>query len=276
MDLEDHSRPLPSRYLVRELDRNPSETPPLRCAVIGAGRLGHALSAALRDAGLAVAGPLGRGADPLADVVLLTVPDGQIRAAAAVLTPGRARFVGHCSGATTLEPLAGREALSLHPLMTVPAGQADPPARPAHAPRTGTTLFAGAGAAIAGSTPDALHVAGTLAGLLRLRAVEVADEDRAAYHAAASIAANFLVTLEGAAERLAATAGVPRELLVPLARAALENWAEQGAEQALTGPVARGDEATIARQRAAIEERAPDLLETFDALVAASRVVLAT
>ena len=106
-----------------------------------------------------------------------------------------------------------------------------------------------------------------------MRSVEVADADRAAYHAAASIAANFLVTLEGAAERLAATAGVPRELLVPLARAALENWAEQGAERALTGPVARGDEATIERQRAAIEERAPDLLDTFDALVAASRVV---
>ncbi len=106
--------------------------------------------------------------------------------------------------------------------------------------------------------------------------VEVADEDRAAYHAAASIAANFLVALEGQAERLAATAGVPRELLVPLARAALENWAAHGAEHALTGPVARGDEATIARQRQAIEERAPDLLDTFDALVAASRVLAAT
>ncbi len=135
-------------------------------------------------------------------------------------------------------------------------------------------MFAGAGAAIAGSTPAALHVAQTLADALRMRSVEVADADRAAYHAAASIAANFLVTLEGAAERLAATAGVPRELLVPLARAALENWAEQGAERALTGPVARGDEATIERQRAAIEERAPDLLDTFDALVAASRVVM--
>ena len=109
-----------------------------------------------------------------------------------------------------------------------------------------------------------------------MRPVEVADEDRAAYHAAASIAANFLVALEGPAERLAATAGVPRELLVPLARAALDNWAANGAEHALTGPVARGDEATIARQRAAIEERAPDLLDTFDALVAASRVLAAT
>ena len=143
-------------------------------------------------------------------------------------------------------------------------------------PEGGAAPFAGAGCAVAGSSTAALGVAETLAEALRMRPVEVADADRAAYHAAASIAANFLVTLEGAAERLAATAGVPRELLVPLARAALENWAGKGAEQALTGPVARGDEATIARQRAAIEERAPDLLDTFDALVAASRVVMAT
>ena len=247
---------------MRELDRNPSITAPLRCAVIGAGRLGHALTAALTDAGLDVAGPLGRGADPQTDAVLLCVPDQEIAAAAAALTPGRARFVGHCSGATTLAPLAGHAAFSLHPLMTVPEGGAAP--------------FAGAGCAVAGSSAAALDVAETLAAALQMRAVEVADADRAAYHAAASIAANFLVTLEGAAERLAATAGVPRDLLVPLARAALENWAATGAEHALTGPVARGDEATIVRQRAAIEERAPDLLDTFDALVAASRVVMET
>ena len=84
-----------------------------------------------------------------------------------------------------------------------------------------------------------------------MRAVRVADDDRAAYHAAASIASNFLVTLEGAAERLAATAGVDRELLAPLVRAAVENWAALGAERALTGPIARGDEATVARHREA-------------------------
>jgi predicted short-subunit dehydrogenase-like oxidoreductase (DUF2520 family) len=247
---------------VRELDRNPLKNPPLRCAVIGAGRLGHALAAALTRAGEEVEGPLGHGADPKADVVLLCVPDQEIRAAAQALTPLNAQFVGHCSGATTLEPLAGHEAFSLHPLMTVPENAAAP--------------FAGAGCAIAGSSPAALRVAEDLATTLDMRPVHVADEDRAAYHAAASIAANFLVTLEGAAERLAATAGVPRELLVPLARAALENWAANGAELALTGPVARGDETTIARQREAIEQRAPDLLEAFDALVAASRVLAAS
>jgi predicted short-subunit dehydrogenase-like oxidoreductase (DUF2520 family) len=245
---------------VRELDRIPSELP-RTCAIVGAGRLGHALAAALRETTVRVDGPLGRGADPGAEVVLLCVPDHEIAEAAAVLTPLRAAFVGHCSGATTLEPLRPHEAFSLHPLMTVPEG--------------GAPVFEGAGCAIAGASPGAVAVAEGLAHALRMRPVRVADEDRAAYHAAASIAANFLVTLEGAGERLAATAGVDRDLLVPLARAALENWAAQGAERALTGPVARGDEATIARQRAAIAERAPDLLDVFDALVAASRVLVA-
>jgi predicted short-subunit dehydrogenase-like oxidoreductase (DUF2520 family) len=104
-----------------------------------------------------------------------------------------------------------------------------------------------------------------------MRATSVADEDRAAYHAAASIASNYLVTLEGAAERLAGTAGVDRALLAPLVRATVDNWARLGAEAALTGPIARGDEATVARQRAAVEERAPDLLPLFDALADATR-----
>ena len=104
-----------------------------------------------------------------------------------------------------------------------------------------------------------------------MTAVEVADSDRVAYHAAASIASNFLITLEGAAERLAASAGVERGLLVPLVRATVENWAGLGAQRALTGPVARGDEATVAAQRAAVAQRAPDLLPLFDAMVDATR-----
>src|SRR3954470_14321587 len=81
-DLEGTVHPPPSRYLVRELDRIPSESLPATYAVVGAGRLGHALTGALRDAGVAVEGPLGRSAAPQAAVVLLTVPDGEIRAAA--------------------------------------------------------------------------------------------------------------------------------------------------------------------------------------------------
>ena len=226
----------------------------METAIVGAGRLGTVLAAAL-----GTRPPLGRGADARgADVVLLCVPDAEIAAAAAAIVPGP--LVGHCSGATGLDVLAPHESFSLHPLMTVPAG-----ARP--------EVLRGAGCAVAGTTPRALEVARALAGRLGLRSTEIAEEDRAAYHAAASVAANFLVTLEGAAERLAATAGVPRELLVPLVRAAVDNWAALGPEQALTGPVARGDAETVARHRAAIAERAPDLLELYDALADATRAL---
>ena len=226
-------------------------------AIVGAGRLGSALSAALTAAGFAVLGPLGRGADARGTTaVLLCVPDGEIAGAAASIAPGP--LVGHCSGATGLDVLTPHEAFSLHPLMTVPGhARAD--------------VLRGAGCAIDGSTPRALAVAETLAATLGMRATRVSDEDRAAYHAAASIASNFLVTLEGAAERLAATAGVDRTLLAPLVRAAVENWAARGAEDALTGPIARGDEQTVARQRTAIEERAPELLALFDVLAAQTR-----
>jgi predicted short-subunit dehydrogenase-like oxidoreductase (DUF2520 family) len=224
-------------------------------AIVGRGRLGRALAAALDRARVAVHGPLRRGANGAgADLVLLCVPDGEIEAAAAHVAPGR--LVGHCSGATTLAPLHRHEAFSLHPLMTVPGEGA---------------VFADATAAIAGSTPRALQAARDLAERLGMRPLEVADEDRTAYHAAASIASNFLVTLEGAAERLAATAGVDRAALAPLVRASVENWAAQGAGPALTGPIARGDEDTAARQREAVAEQTPELLPLFDALAQATR-----
>jgi predicted short-subunit dehydrogenase-like oxidoreductase (DUF2520 family) len=238
---------------VRELDS---------IAIVGAGRLGTAITAALEAAGFSVHGPLGRGADARgATAVLLCVPDGEIAAAAAAIAPGP--LVGHCSGATGLDVLAPHEAFSLHPLMTVPTGS------PAH-------IFEGAGCAVDGATPRALAAAEALAAALGMKATRVTDEDRAAYHAAASIAANYLVTLKSAAERLAATAGVDRELLVPLARAAVNDWAERGAAGALTGPIVRGDEETVARQRAAIAERAPDLIPLFDALADATRALAAS
>jgi predicted short-subunit dehydrogenase-like oxidoreductase (DUF2520 family) len=228
-------------------------------AIVGRGRLGPALAAALRAAGHEVLGPLGRGADPgAADVVMLCVPDAEIAAAARAVDARDGLLVGHCSGATGLDVLSPHEALGLHPLMTVThAGGA----------------FAGAGAAVAGTTPKALQAAANLARDLGMLPFEVADEDRAAYHGAASMAANFLVALEGAAERLAATAGVPREALAPLARAALEDWAALGAERALTGPIVRGDEAVVARQREAIARRTPELAPLFDALAAATREI---
>jgi predicted short-subunit dehydrogenase-like oxidoreductase (DUF2520 family) len=242
---------------MRELERDPSSDPPCprRLAVVGRGRLGTALAAALKSAGYDLEGPLGRGATGAgADAVLLCVPDAEIATAAAHVYPGP--LVGHCSGATGLDTLTPHEAFSLHPLMTVTGAGA---------------TFSGAGAAIAGASARALLAARRLAADLGMHPVEIADEDRAAYHAAASIASNFLVTLEAAAERVAATSGVDRALLAPLVRATVENWASLGALQALTGPVARGDAATVARQRSAIADRTPELLNLFDALVTATR-----
>jgi predicted short-subunit dehydrogenase-like oxidoreductase (DUF2520 family) len=248
---------------MRELERTEpsSDTPAcLRLAIVGRGRMGNALAEALAHGKYEIDGPLGRGADGAnADVVLLCVPDAQIGEAARLITPAEGRLVGHCSGATALDPLGPHERFSLHPLMTVADG--------------GVPRFAGAGAAIAGSTPRAVELAVELAGALEMHPVEVAERDRAAYHAAASIASNFLVTVEAAAERVARTAGVERDLLLPLIRATIENWSALGPQRALTGPVARGDDATVARQRAALAERAPDLVPLFDALVAATQAL---
>jgi predicted short-subunit dehydrogenase-like oxidoreductase (DUF2520 family) len=186
--------------------------------------------------------------------VLLCVPDAEIGRAAAQIAPGR--LVGHCSGASRLDVLIPHEPFSLHPLMTVTRQGAE---------------FSGAGAAVAGGTPRALAYARALAERLGMRTVEIDERQRALYHAAASMASNFLITVEAAAERLAAKAGVERSLLAPLVRATVENWAAAGAERSLTGPVARGDEETVRRQRAAVADTDPALLALFDALTEATR-----
>jgi predicted short-subunit dehydrogenase-like oxidoreductase (DUF2520 family) len=231
----------------------------LGCAVVGAGRLGTALVAALRAAGAPVAGPFTHGFDGAGyDVVLLCVPDARIAEAAAALTPRAGLLVGHTSGATGLDALAPHEAFGLHPLMTVP--------------REGAR-FAGAGCAVAGATAAALGAATSLAVALGMAPTQIADEDRAAYHAAASLASNFLVTLEDAAEQLLATTGASRELLVPLVQATVANWARHGGPAALTGPIVRGDEVTVARQRATIAERTPELTPLFDVLADRTRAL---
>jgi len=226
--------------------------------IVGAGRLGKALANAMKGAELRVSGPLGKGADGSgADIVLLCVPDAAIGDAARAVKRGP--LVGHCSGASTLAPLAPHEAFSMHPLMTVAEGAA--------------VSFAGAGCAVAGSTERARDASIALAERLYMRPFTVADGDRDPYHAAASMASNYLVTLEDAAERLGAVAGVERELFVPLVRAAVENWARLGGRRALTGPIVRGDAATAARQRDAVAARTPELLPLWDALTEATRAL---
>jgi len=241
---------------------------PQRVSVVGAGRVGRVLAAALGQAGYEVAGPLVRGeAPPRADVALLCVPDGEIVAASEALS-GSARMVGHTSGATPLAALAtaGSDQFGLHPLQTF-AGHETP------------RHLLGVGCAMAGSSPAAVDVARELALSVGMVPFELSDDHRAAYHAAASVASNFLVTLEAAAERIAAGAGLPadqaRLLLAPLVRSTVENWAELGPERALTGPVARGDEDTVASQRAGVAEVAPELLGLFDAMVDRTRALAA-
>lgn len=235
-----------------------------RLSVVGPGRVGRAASSAFADAGYAVSGPFGRG-DTVAeaDIVLLCVPDREIRAAAAALRD-RGALLGHTSGAT---PLAATGAdFGLHPLRSFAGAE-------------GADAFAGVGCAVAGVSAEALRTAEELARAVGGRPFEVTDEQRAGYHAAASIASNFLVTLEAAAERVAGASGLPadfRELLVPLVRGTVENWAAHGPRAALTGPIARGDEDTVHRQREAVAARAPELLALFDELSDRTRALART
>jgi predicted short-subunit dehydrogenase-like oxidoreductase (DUF2520 family) len=224
--------------------------------IVGAGRMGSALATALKKSGTEVVGPLRRN-DPIrGGIVLLAVPDREI-ANVARTVPSDA-IVGHAAGALTLDVLGDRGAFSIHPLMT--AGESD------------ATDFEGASAAIAGSTKEALEIARAIATRLMMEPIEVPDDRRAAYHASAAIAANFLVTIEAMAARVGHAAGIERRHLVPLARAALDNWGRLGSP-ALTGPIARGDTDTVARNRAAVATHAPEFLAAWDAMAEATRII---
>jgi predicted short-subunit dehydrogenase-like oxidoreductase (DUF2520 family) len=211
-----------------------------RVQVIGSGRVGSAVSARLRERGVAV-----NADDP--DVVLLCVPDTAIPDMARCQTPGRA-WIGHVSGTTPLAALAPHERrFSLHPLQTF-----DRSGDPAQ--------LEGAWAAITGEGDEALAVARELAELLGLRPFELADEDRTLYHAGAVFASNYLVTLQRAAVRL----GVPAEGVVPLMTRTIENGFD------LTGPIARGDWATVEAHKDAIRTAHPELENLYDTLAGAT------
>jgi predicted short-subunit dehydrogenase-like oxidoreductase (DUF2520 family) len=226
--------------------------------LIGPGRAGRSLAAALSDAGCHVEQVLGRADDVSraadgVDVLVIATPDSSVRAVASAVRPVPGTVVMHVSGSLgldVLEPHARRA--SLHPLVPLPS------------PEIGRVrLRSGITFAVAGD-PAARLLAGLLAG----RAIEVDDDRRAAYHAAACIASNHLVALLGQAERVASTAGVDLDAIVELARAALCDVADLGTRNALTGPAARGDEATIARHRGALP---PEELSGYDAGVALAR-----
>jgi|SRR6185437_7581158 len=215
---------------------------------VGPGRAGRSLSAALSAAGWSVAGFLGRGDDVSAaaddvDVLVIATPDDAVAAVAAAVRPRPETVVLHLSGSLGLDVLAPHlRRAALHPLVPLP--NPDDGAR---------RLASGATFAVAGD-----RVARQIAESLGGRVVEVADGDRAAYHAAAAIAANHVVALLGQVERVAATAGLPLDAFLDLTRAAVDDVARLGPRQALTGPAARGDWSTLARHIDAIpaEERA--------------------
>ncbi|MEO6577956.1 MAG: DUF2520 domain-containing protein [Candidatus Limnocylindria bacterium] len=217
--------------------------------IIGAGRAGSAIAARLRERDVRVS--VGGEPSPEADLVLLCVPDAAIAEVAASVPLGP--WVAHVSGATPLAALAPHEhRFSLHPLQTLVRGR-------------GPEQLDGAWAAITAESPEAMTQARDFADRLDLRAFELADADRAIYHAAAVIGGNYLVTLHQIATRLLETARVPPEAIVPLMRRTVENGFE------LTGPIARGDRATIDAHLAALEERAPDLVPVYTALAEATK-----
>jgi predicted short-subunit dehydrogenase-like oxidoreductase (DUF2520 family) len=211
-----------------------------RVHVIGSGRVGSAVAARLRERGVGVGED-----DP--DVVLLSVPDTAIAGVARSLSPGRA-WVGHVSGATPLAALQPHERrFSLHPLQTFDRS-GDP------------SQLDGAWAAATGETDEALAVARGLAETLGLRPFDLLDDDRTLYHAGAVFASNYLVTLERAAVRL----GVPAAGLVPLMTRTIENGFD------LTGPIARGDWATVDAHKQAIRAAQPELENLYETLAEAT------
>ncbi len=218
-----------------------------RAHVIGAGRVGSAFAARLSERGLELSPD-----DP--ELVLLCVPDRAVAEVAAGLAPGP--WVAHVSGATPLAALEphGRR-FSLHPLQTFTTAR-------------GAEQLDGAFAAVTAETDEAREVALWLARTLGLEPFALADDRRAAYHAGASIASNYLVTLRRAAGSLLEAAGAPPEALDPLMRRTIENGFE------LTGPIARGDWATVEAHRDAIRAERPELEPMYAALAETTKALL--
>jgi predicted short-subunit dehydrogenase-like oxidoreductase (DUF2520 family) len=255
----------------------------LAVGVIGAGRVGAVLGAALVRAGHQVVAVSGvsrhsreRAAELLglecsdvfevaaaASLLLLAVPDDALPplvaalAEAAVVPVGT--LVAHTSGRYgigVLEPLtrAGALPLALHPVMTFTGTRID--------------LARLAGACFGITAPEPLRpVAEALVVEMGADPQWVDEEYRLLYHAALAGGANHLVTLVAQAADLLGVAGVeePSRLLGPLLGAALDNALRSG-DHALTGPVARGDAKTVGAHVAAIGEVSPQAAAAYVAM----------
>ena len=228
--------------------------------MIGAGRAGRSFAKAIDDlVEWDMIDMRGRGVaidDAAADVdlVVIATPDAVVADVAAAIRPGRA-VVAHVAGSLGLDVLAPHDRrAALHPLMSLPDAE------------IGAERLTGGWFAVAGD-PLVADLATALGG----RTFEIADDDRALYHAAAAVASNHLVALLGHAQRLGASVGVPADALLVLALGSAENAVALGPAAALTGPAARGDEATLVAHREAIGRRAPRELAAYEAMLAEAR-----
>lgn len=210
--------------------------------VIGPGRAGLSLTRALVERGWDAVPPLRRGEDLVGaaagvDLLVIATPDAAIAEVAAAVRPVPTTVVAHLSGSLGLAVLAGHpRRAGLHPLVAM-----------ADADR-GAEALPGAWFAVVGD-PLVRRVVADLEG----HCVEVGDEQRAAYHAAACIASNHLVALLAQAQRVATSVGVPFEAYHALVRATVGNVERLGPAAALTGPVSRGDWGTVERHLQAID-----------------------
>jgi predicted short-subunit dehydrogenase-like oxidoreductase (DUF2520 family) len=216
--------------------------------VIGAGRVGSAVSARLRERGV----ELRREG---AELVLLCVPDAVIPEVARDLERGA--WVAHTSGGTPLSALDPHtRRFSIHPLQTFTLDR-------------GPEQLDGAWAAVSGESGEAAEVGFWLAETLGLHPFELVDADRPLYHAGAVFAATFLVTLHDAAAELLTAAGAPAEALEPLMRRTIENGFQP------TGPFVRGDRGTIERNLTAIRDQRPELEPLYRSLADATKELAA-
>lgn len=281
----DTLRWLPDAIVERARTLYPPSAAPLpgRVWVLGAGRAGTALADGLRRAGGDVMtwnrsaahdadahGPLPAELAS-APVWLIAVSDDAIAAFAERLAEhpaaGPDRVVLHCAGrlgAEVLAPLAavGASVGSLHPLQSLDGD--------------GEALW-GAFCAVEGD-PRAQAIAERMARALNARPVRLPTGEKAAYHAAAVLAANFMTTLGAGGVALLDAIGVDdstaREMLVPLLRGTVDRLAAAPAAEALTGPFARGDFETIAAHVDAIGRLTPAWLGVYRAMASATAAML--
>lgn len=207
-------------------------------------------------------GEVPRGIDEV-DVVILAVPDDSLSSVAERLHDQGCitgtQIVLHLSGVLDVSVLnhlrpTGAALGSLHPLQSI--------SDPTEAPQR----LVGAAAAVEGDL-RAQDVAAELAGAIGLTPVRLKPGSKSRYHAAAVFASNYLVALAATARNIMASTGVTDEvawkMLVPLMRGTIENMASQGPEVALTGPVVRGDVATVRKH---LQELPPEERELYKTL----------